>query len=357
MVERRNRHRGAARALRFGGDSARTPPATRKPRRKWGTMRTSPSFPGKALDPTSASPPASTPLPPRAVLLMLGSASFFALMAVTIRFASAQLHPFQITFFRSTFGALFALPLLHVHGWQLLHTPRFGFYVMRCVLGMGGMLAGFWAIVNLPLAEAVALSYSSPLFVTIGAVLFLGEVVRLRRWSAVIAGFIGVLVIVRPGSDAFAAGSLVALLAAALTGAVTISIKSLTGSEPADRIVLLTTLLWVPLSLPAALAVWQWPHANIWPWLVLSGALGTGGHYCWTRALRLADASLLAPFSYLQLLIVAVLAWWIFGEGVDHYTAMGAAIIIGASLYIAHREHQLARQRRLPPATAAEPSA
>ena len=277
---------------------------------------------------------------------MLASASLFALMAVVIRLASGQLHPFQITFFRSAFGALFALPLLHGHGLQLLRTPRLGFYVMRCVLGMGGMLAGFWAIVNLPLAEAVALSYASPLFVTIGAVLFLGEIVRMRRWSAVVAGFIGVLVIVRPGSDGFTAGSLVALLAAGLTGAVTISIKSLTGSEPADRIVLLTTLLWVPLSLPAALAVWQWPHAAIWPWLVLSGALGTGAHYCWTRALRLADASLLAPFSYLQLLIVAALAWWIFHEAVDRYTAIGAAIIIGASLYISHREHSLARQRR-----------
>ncbi|KQZ72295.1 hypothetical protein ASD55_11015 [Rhodanobacter sp. Root561] len=294
----------------------------------------------------------------RAVMLMLGSASLFALMAVCIRLASAQLHPFQITFFRSGFGALFALPLLHGHGWQLLRTPRLGFYIVRCVLGMGGMLAGFWAIVNLPLAEAVALSYSSPLFVTIGAVLFLGEVVRMRRWSAVVAGFIGVLVIVRPGSDAFTSGSLVALLAAALTGAVTISIKSLTGSEPADRIVLLTTLLWIPLSLPAALSVWQWPQAGIWPWLVLSGALGTGGHFCWTRALRLADASLLAPFSYLQLLIVAVLAWWIFGEAVDRYTAAGAAIIIAASLYIAWREHRLARERRqqVAPVTSAEPS-
>ncbi|MBN8946288.1 MAG: DMT family transporter [Rhodanobacter sp.] len=310
---------------------------------------------GTALAPIPPSSPV-TALPLRAVLLMLASASLFALMAVVIRLASAQLHPFQITFFRSAFGTLFALPLLIGPGWSLLRTPRFGFYVMRCVLGMGGMLAGFWAIVNLPLAEAVALSYSSPLFVTIGAVIFLGEVVRRRRWTAVIAGFIGVLVIVRPGSAAFAPGSMVALLAAGLTGAVTISIKSLTGSEPADRIVLLTTLLWVPLSLPAALSVWQWPHAGIWPWLVLSGALGTGGHYCWTRALRLAEASMLAPFSYLQLLIVAVLAWWIFGEAVDHYTALGAAIIIGASLYIAQREHALTRQQRTSmPQVRAEP--
>src|SRR5574337_485439 len=292
---------------------------------------------GMALIPPPATPPPSSPLPLRAVLLMLGSGSLFALMAVVIRLASAQLHPFQITFFRSAFGALFALPLLYLHGWQLLCTPRFGFYVLRCVLGMGGMLAGFWAIVNLPMAEAVALSYSSPLFVTIGAVLFLGEIVR-RRGAA------------------FTAASLVALLAASLTGAVTISIKSLTGSEPADRIVLLTTLLWVPLSLPAALTVWQWPQADIWPWLVLSGALGTGGHYCWTRALRLADASLLAPFSYLQLLLVAGLAWWIFGEEVNHYTVSGAVIIIGASLYIAQREHSLAKQqRRALPAGRAEP--
>lgn len=307
-----------------------------------------------AIHPAPSPPPAS--LPTRAVLLMLVSASLFGLMAVSIRLASAQLHPFQITFFRSSFGALFALPLLFIHGWSLLRTPRLNFYVMRCMLGMGGMLAGFWAIVNLPLAQAVALSYSSPLFVTIGAVVFLGEIVRRRRWSAVIVGFIGVLVIVRPGSAAFTAGSLVALLSAGLTGAVTISIKSLTGSEPADRIVLLTTLLWVPLSLPAALPVWQWPDPDIWPWLVLSGALGTGGHYCWTRALRLADASLLAPFSYLQLLIVAVLAWLVFGENVDRYTALGAIIIIGASLYIAQREHRLARQRRnAAPVVRAEP--
>lgn len=309
-----------------------------------------------ALNPTPSTLPLTSPLPLRAVLLMLASASLFALMAVVIRLASAQLHPFQITFFRSAFGALFALPLLYAHGWTLLRTPRLGFYVVRCVLGMGSMLAGFWAIVNLPLAEAVALSYSSPLFVTIGAVLFLSEIVRRRRWSAVLIGFIGVLVIVRPGSAAFTAASLVALFAACMSGAVTISIKSLTGSEPADRIVLLTSLLWVPLSLPAALTVWQWPHPDIWPWLVLSGALGTGGHYCWTRALRMADASLLAPFSYLQLLIVAGLAWWIFGEEVTRYTVAGAAIIIGASLYIAQREHSLARQqRRALPAARAEP--
>ena len=271
---------------------------------------------------------------------------FFGCMAITIRYASHQLHPFEVAFFRNVFGLLFALPLLYRTGLGILRTDRLPLYFLRCAMGLVSMLAGFWAIAHLPLAQAVALSYSTPLFVTIFAVFALGEVVRVRRWSAVLAGFVGVLVIVRPGTDAFTTASLVAVLAAALSGAVTISIKFLSRSDPANTIVLLTTLLWVPLSLPAALTVWQWPSASTWPWLVLIGMLGTGGQFFWTHALRLADASVLAPFSYLQLVIVAVLAWIAFGEAPDAWTAGGAAIVIGASLYIARREAKLARQRR-----------
>ena len=284
----------------------------------------------------------ASPLPLRAALMMILSACFFGLMAIAIRYASRQQHAFEIAFFRSLFGAIFALPLIARGGRNLLVTDKLGFYVARCVIGMLGMMAGFWAIVHLPLAQAIALSYSSPLFVTIGAVLFLGEIVRMRRWTAVAAGFVGVLIIVRP--DGVAAGALIAVMAAALSGMTTVSIKFLSRSEPPDRIVLLTTLLWVPLSLPGAITVWRWPDAATWPWLVLSGFLGTGGHYFWTRALRLADASLLAPFSYIQLLVVTVLAWWLFGETLDGYTATGASIIIGATLYIARREAVLARK-------------
>lgn len=303
-------------------------------------------------------PPASHPdvtdiisvpsaLPLRAALLMAASATLFGMMAVAIRFASSEQHAFEIAFFRCLFGALFALPLLRVHGFEILRTRRIGFYLIRCGVGIISMLCGFWALVHLPLAQAVALSYSTPMFITIGAVLVLGEIVRMRRWTAVIVGFVGVLVIVRPSADNFSTATLVALLAAALSGMVTISIKYLSRTDPPDRIVLLTTLLWVPLSFPFALAVWKWPSAHIWPWLILSGALGTGGHYCWTRALKMSEASALAPLSYLQFLVVGVLAWLLFDESVDRYTLVGAAIVISASLYIARREAQVARQQRL----------
>lgn len=294
---------------------------------------------------STAAGASSGPLPLRAVLLMAASACSFGLMAVLIRHASHTLHAFEIAFFRSLFGALATTPLLVRHGWRALRTDRLSFYVLRCAIGTLGMLAGFWAIAHLPLAQAISLSYSSPLFVTVGAVLFLGEVVRARRWSAVVAGFIGVLVIVRPGMEGFSSASFVALLAAACTGAVTISIKFLSRSDPPDTIVLLTTWLWVPLSLPFALSVWQAPPVGIWPLLVVLGVLGTLGQYFWTHAIRLAEASTLAPFSYLQLVVVSVLAWLVFDEAIDAWTAVGAAIVIGASLYIARREAALARAR------------
>ena len=280
----------------------------------------------------------------RAALLMLGSTVFFGLMAVAIRLASETLHTFEIAFFRNFFGVVAALPLLLRHGPGLLKTTQLPRYFIRCVIGVLSMFCGFWAIGHLPLAQAVALSYSTPLFVTMAAVWLLHEHVRARRWAAVVVGFIGVLVIVRPGSADFSAGTLIALSAAVLSGLVSIQIKQLSHTEPADRIVLWTTLLWVPMSLGPALFVWEWPQGITWLWVAAAGLLGTGGHMLWTRALKLGDVSALTPISFMQLPVVAVFAYFLFGEAIDRWTVIGASIIFGANAYIAHREVQLARR-------------
>jgi drug/metabolite transporter (DMT)-like permease len=290
----------------------------------------------------------------RAVLFMVASSVFFGLMAATIRLASHELHPFEIAFFRNLFGLVFALPLLARHGFGLLKTTKLPLYFMRCVIGMVSMLCGFWAIVHLPLAQAVSLSYSTPLFVTIGAVLVLGEIVRARRWTAVAVGFIGVLVLVRPGAQEFSFATMVALLAAAMSASVAISIKFLSRTEPADAIVLYTTLIWVPLSLFPALLFWTWPGAWSWLWVILAGLLGTCGHMCWTRGLRLGDASALTPISFVQLPVVAVLGYFLFDESLDRWTAVGAAIIFGSNFYIARREAQLEKRTVTDPDVARE---
>lgn len=279
----------------------------------------------------------------RAVALMAASTVFFGCMAACIRLASEQLHPFEIAFFRNFFGFVFVLPLFLRHGPGILRTTKLPFYLLRCCIGIVSMLAGFWAIVHLPLAQAIALSYSTPLFVTLGAVLVLGEIVRARRWTAVLVGFVGVLVIVRPGSSDFTAASLVALLAAVASASVAISIKFLSRTEHPDAIVLYTTMLWVPMSLVPALMVWETPVGITWLWIVLAGALGTTAHLFWTRALKLADASLLTPISFLQILVVAVLGYLLFDERLDQWTALGAGIIFASNVYIARRESRLAR--------------
>jgi drug/metabolite transporter (DMT)-like permease len=292
----------------------------------------------------------------RAALLMFGSTLFFGLMTVAIRLASETLHTFEIAFFRNFFGLVAALPLLLRHGPGLLKTTQLPRYVFRCFIGIVSMLCGFWAIGHLPLAQAVALSYSTPIFVTIAAVIFLHEQVRARRWAAVAVGFVGVMIIVRPGTDGFSAGTLVALVAAVLSGIVSIQIKLLSRTEPADRIVLLTTLLWVPMSLLPALMVWEWPRGIAWVWVIAAGFLGTGGHMLWTRALKLGDVSALTPISFMQLPVVAIAGWLLFREPLDRWTAIGAGVIFAANAYIAHREARLARSAEThAPVEAAKP--
>ncbi|WP_149193290.1 DMT family transporter [Luteimonas suaedae] len=286
------------------------------------------------------------PQPTRAALLMLGSTLFFAMMVIAIRLASETLHTFEIAFFRNFFGLAAALPLLMRSGRGIgfLKTAQLPRYFVRCLIGMLSMFCGFWAIGNLPLAQAVSLSYSTPIFVTIAAVIFLHEQVRARRWTAVGLGFLGVLVILRPGSGEFTPGMLVAVAAAMLSGLVAIQIKELSRTEPADRIVIWTTLFWVPMSLLPALAVWEWPQGVTWIWVVASGVLGTGGHMLWTRALKLGEVSALTPISFMQLPVVALFGWVLFGQTVDAWTIAGATIIFVANAYIAHREAQLARR-------------
>lgn len=291
---------------------------------------------------TPALSPSATPM--RAALLMLGSTMAFGLMAVAIRYATRYVPTQEVAFFRNAFGLLALLPMLLRPGHAPLKTQQLPRYFVRSAIGLGSMLCAFWALGHLPLAQAVSLSYSTPLFVTIAAVLWLGETVRVRRWAAVVVGFIGVLVIVRPGTAGFTAGSLVAVAAAVLSSLVAIQIKQLTRVDSADTVVLYTYVFWVPLSLVPALFVWVWPTGIAWLWLLATGVLGTVGQLLWTRALRLGEVSALTPISFLQLPLVTLFGWLLFNESVDRWTIIGAGIILAANAYIAHREAVLSRR-------------
>ncbi len=286
----------------------------------------------------------ATPAPLRAAGLMLVSTVAFGLMTLAIRLASAELATPEIAFFRNAFGLLALLPLVLRPGRPLPRTRHLPRYLVRTLIGLVSMLCGFWAIGHLPLAQAVSLSYSTPLFVTVLAVLWLHERVRLRRWLAIAAGFVGVVILLRPGSAAFSPGLLVALLAAVISALVAIQIKQLSQLDPPDTVVFYTYAFWVPMSLLPALWQWIWPHGWNWLWLAATGVFGTAGQLFWTRALKLGEVSALQPISFLQLPLVVALGSWLFGESIDRHTLAGASLIIAANVYIAHREAVLARR-------------
>lgn len=294
---------------------------------------------------------------------MLGSTLSFGVMALAIRLASAQLPTWEIAFFRNALGLVCLLPVLlwplrraarplHAFG-QRVRTRQLPRYLLRCLTGLAGMFCMFWSLAALPLGQAISLTYASPIFVTLFAVLLLGEAVHLRRWLAVVAGFAGILVLLRPWQAAFDAGLLVAVAGAVLSALVTIQIKQLAHTDSPDAIVFWTYVFWVPMSLVPALFDWHWPSAHGWLWLLTVGLFGTLGQVLWTRALKIGEVSALTPISFVQLPFVTFCGWLLFDERIDRWTALGAAIILAASAYIAHRESRL---RRAALANAAPPA-
>jgi drug/metabolite transporter (DMT)-like permease len=280
------------------------------------------------------------------VLWMIASSLLFALLNLLIRFGADHLHPFQVVFFRCAFSLAFMLPWLARSGFVGMRTSRWRLYFTRCLTGLCAMLTWFFGLSLMPLGTAVTLSFTTPLFATIGAALFLGEVVRRRRWTATAVGFLGVVIVIRPTPETFSLAALLVLFSALLNAVTALQVKSLARTEPTTAMVTYMVLLMTPMSLVPALFVWQWPSWPVLGLMVLLGGIATLGQLAVTRAFHFADASALMPLDYVKLPVSALLGWLAFGEVLDAWTWIGAAVIAGSTLYIAHRESVLSRRGR-----------
>jgi len=281
----------------------------------------------------------------RGAVWMLLAAICFAAMNGVIRYLSADLHPFVLAFFRNLVGLMFMLPWILRGFGAGLKTDHLGLHFLRSLIGLTAMLGWFWALAHMPLAEAVALNFTMPLFTTLLAIPLLGEVVRLRRWAATVVGFVGVLVILRPGAEAISDTSLIVLAASVFMASAGIAIKKLSRTETNNAIVAYMVIFMTPMALVPALFVWTTPAWSALPWLVAMGGFATLAHQCLTRAFRAADASALMPFDYARLPFTALVGYFAFGQVVGVWTWIGGGIIAAAGLYIAHREVVLGRAR------------
>ena len=269
---------------------------------------------------------------------MLGAMILFSTMGVFIKLSSSQLHPLEVVFFRNFLALFFLTPWIFHQRANVFKSNRKKLYTLRAIFNVVGMAAGFTALTLIPLAEATALSFTAPLFATLGAVLILGEIVRQRRIIAIFFGFVGMLIILRPGIEAVSPGALLAI-ANAITIAITVLIvKKLTTTEKPITIVAYMALLQTPMALIPALFYWEWPSLITWTWLFCLAGAGTIGHLMYTKAIQLAEVSQLQPIDFVRLPIIALFGYIVFAEQPSIWVWIGGAVIFLSTAYVTHRE-------------------
>ena len=290
----------------------------------------------------------STPVmvaPVKGALWMTAAAASFALMTWSIR-ALVPMGPSEIIFMRSLFGLVMVLPWLKLPKGGMAERKNMKFFGLRGVLSYLAMMAWFYAIQNVVLADAVALQFTLPLFTILFAIAVLKEQVGLRRWMAILMGFIGALIIIRPGFAEVNSAALLVVLSAAIYASANIVIKKMLKTENAVTVVFYLHIMTLPLALAGAIPYWVWPGWAELPWVLVLAATGSMAHYCFSRALAIADVSVVMPFDYLRLPFLAAIGYFAFGEVPEIWSWIGAGIIIASTLYIARREAVIARNAR-----------
>jgi drug/metabolite transporter (DMT)-like permease len=262
---------------------------------------------------------------------MAGALVSFMSMAIAGRQLSAELTTFQILFFRSLVGLVVVLALLQRWGWERVKTRVFGTHLLRNVAHFGGQYGWFYGIAFIPLTEVFAIEFTVPIWTAILATIFLGERMNRLRVLAVALGFVGILVILRPGMAVVSVPAL-AVLGGALCYAIShVFTKRLSGTEAPLTILFYMTVIQLPLGLVPAMPHWVWPSAALWPWVGVVALTALSAHYCLARAFQLADATVVIPMDFLRLPLVAAVGFLFYGETVQIWVFIGALIVCAAT--------------------------
>ena len=277
--------------------------------------------------------------PLRGISLLIASTIFLGTSDATSKYLSKTLPAVEIAWIRFLIFALIMIPAV-MPGSPIyaLRTKRPLLQVLRGTALLGSSLLFITGLRFLPIAEASATSFVSPLFVTALSIVFLSEKVGLRRWLATAAGLVGVLIVLRPGTSAFHAAAFFPVVSAFAWAACLIMTRMMSGKEPAMVTMTYSSIVGFAILCAMVPAVWVTPTWHDILFGTIIGVASTAGQWIVVLAFRYADASVLAPFSYVQLLWVTFLGFVIFGEVPDVWTITGAAFIVGSGVYTAYRE-------------------
>lgn len=266
-----------------------------------------------------------------ALFLLMGEA-LLAVMGGMIKYLSDTLSTEQIVFFRNAAGLVILAPLVLQQGRKLLHTQVWHWHLMRGLVGVSAMYCYFWALGHMPLTEAFLVKLSSPFFMPLIGLLWLGE--RAGRYSllAVAVGFAGVACILRPDDSTFTLIALVALLGAFLAALAKVTIRRMSTTESSQTIVFYFGLIAAIVSAPGAALNWQPVPNDMWGWILLLGLVATVGQLLLTRAYRIAPTGKVGVYAYSAVLYGAVMGWYFWDELPLWTTWLGATLIVSAGL-------------------------
>ncbi|MDJ0610659.1 MAG: DMT family transporter [Kiloniellales bacterium] len=297
----------------------------------------------------SASEPLATPTPDReaarrgrAIALMILGVGLFSIMDALVKWLGESYPTVQLVFFRSLFAFIPLGFLMFRDGVSqaLRMNDRQG-HLLRAVVGVLALWAFFYAFAHMPLADVIAITFAAPVFVTALSVPLLGERVGLRRWSAVLVGFLGVLIMIQPGAGVFQTVALVPLGGVVFYALAMVFVRKLSRTETSASIVFYFTLACTLVSGAALPFSWVTPEPWDWALLVALGLIGGMAQITFTRAVSLADVSVIMPFEYTAMLWAVVLGFFIWGEVPGNNIWIGVAIVMASGLYILYREASL----------------
>lgn len=278
----------------------------------------------------------------------------FLFVGVTgiVRYVGSDVPAPEAAFIRYAFGVVFILPFMGRKWTQVLTGGLFGVFALRGLCHAMGVILWFYAMARIPIAEVTAIGYLAPIYIAIGAAVFLGEKLAARRIAAIVAAFVGAMVILRPGIQEISDGQLAQVMAAPLFAVSYLVAKRLTAqANPSLVVGMLSIFVTIGIA-PFAYAVWITPSLTEVMWLATVGVLATTGHFTMTKAIHAAPLAVTQPVTFLQLIWATILGLVMFGEAVDFWVLLGGGIIISAVSFISYREWVLARRERTPAALA-----
>lgn len=281
----------------------------------------------------------------RGIVLMCVAVLCFTVMDGLIKHLAGRYPTLQLVFARNVFALIPVIyPLMKGGGRKLLRTRRPLGHALRAVFGLVSMCCFFYAYGQLELATVIAIGYSAPLFMTALSVPMLGESVGWRRWTAVLVGFAGVLIMTRPGAGMLDATALIAVFGAFLYALVVVVIRKLGATEHPATIVLYFTFSSAVVSGLAMPFLWVTPSLGDWPFLIGIGLIGGIAQLTMTRAFMQAPVAVIAPFEYSSMIWAVAIGYLFWGEVPDQWVWVGTAIVVASGLYILYRE---TRRRRM----------